>query len=281
MKQVSQKDANRYFQGILEGIKDSYTLAMQKGDMEAIQGLCSLDFSSKFPMAHTGSYVLSHLFKKTIKKYTLGGSIPWIDYDEIVDKLGERKINPLRVDMVRDALITNGFVELNQGTINTLNEEKTNASSGKIITLKIRLTELWIPFLNNYLRKKIQTATFPHILGRQIYLSYLAGLKNKNLIKTPTGVSSFKIFPIIFNQLTPKGYVDDEQCEKIFHQQGSDIMYHDFCEADGIKQEPIRFFVEDNLRLGRKKLNKNSVKAWNVYVLPLANAILNKHGMTI
>jgi len=280
MKLISEKDSNKYFQLILESINNSYRDAMIKGDINAIQGLCSLDISHKWAQANTGSYVLSHLFQQTIKKYKIGGSMPWIDYDKLTDDLHRsRKINEMRIDMVRDALITKGFAEINQGTINTLENQ-----SGKIITTKIRLTKLWEPFLNKFLRQKFQTSTFPHILGRQIYLSYLAELKNNKLMKgrgSSTGVTSFKIFPMIFNQLTPKGYVDNDQCEKMFHKQGGEAVWHDFCESDGIKQAPIRFFIEDNLKLERKKINENSIKAWNKYVLPQANVIFNKNGMTL
>ena len=259
--------SDKYFLTWLESFGSAYKEAMDKKDVQALQGLTAFDISRRWAVGNTGSLIMSYLFKETLKTYKLGQNIPWLNYNTIRNELGKRKISENRMDMVIDALEEGGFIEVKEKTVRGL--------EGNKIFLSLKLTDTWKYFLTQYKRNKKQTMTFPHILGRQIYLSYLA--KHKNELKLPTGINSFKILLIILNNATKTGYIDSIEGEKMFHKMGGVVLWHEVGEGDEIKREDIKFFTEDDGV--KKKINPKVLKAYNEYLLPNYNRNSRRRGL--
>ena len=270
MKIISKEESEKWFSIFLESMNNAYKDAMKKGDVKAINGLTAMDISEKWAVANTGSYFMSWMYKETLKNYSIGGEIPSLSYGKLVHDLRKRKISPARVAMIKEALEQNGFIETNIKKIKSIEGYRT--------ILRLKLTDIWKPILRSYIRTKKNT-TFPYVLGRQIYLSYLAEQKNSGLSKLATGISSFKAFLIVLNNITPEGNFDNEQGERMFENIGGSAIWHSLGEMDSTRMEEIKFFIEDNGKT--KKINPNVIWAYNKYLIPNVNKNMNMRGMSL
>jgi len=247
--------------------------AMDSRDTTAQLGLTAFDISSKWSIANTGSLIMSHLFKETLKSYKIGASIPWLNYNVIKNGLRKRKINDYRIDMVITAFEEEGFIETKEDKIKSLLDRERTIK-------RLRLTDSWRFLLTSYKRDKKQTVIFPHILGRQVYMSYMAKLKLKGLFNSKgdaTGLGPFKKLLIILNNATKDGYINNKEAENTFDNLGGVALWHEIGEGDEIKKDDIRFFTEDDGK--RKKINSRVLKAYNQYLLPNQQRNAQKIGM--
>ena len=260
---------DKYFLADLEAVSKSYKDAMEQKDIKAIQGLASLDTTAQWAVANTGALIMSYLFNETLKNYNVGSDLTWLKYPIIRYNLGQRQINEPKINLVLDAFKEGGFTEEKEQTIKSLEGDKK-------IRL-IRLTSFWKFFLTRYAIDKQQTITFPSVIGRQVYVSYLA--KHKDSLKLPTGITVFKTRMIIFGSMSKDGDFNNLEGEKMFHKMGGAPMYYTLGENDQTKREAIRFFISDDGI--NKKVNPNSIYAYNKFIIPNKNAILNKQGLPI
>jgi len=259
---------DKFFLAHLESFGSAFKDAMDKKDLSAIQGLTAFDISRRWAVGNTGSLIMSYLFKETAKSYKIGANLPWLNYNTIQENLRKRKISPQRMDIVIDAFEEGGFIEVKKSIIKSLTTGIKSAWS-------IKLTDTWKYFLTQFKREKKQTSTFPHILGRIVYLSHLA--KHKDIYNLPTGISSFRTLLIILENAGKSGYIDSAEGEKMFYKMGGVVLWHEVGEGDEIKKEDIKFFIEDDGT--KKKINSKVLKAYNNYVIPNAQRNLRRMGL--
>ena len=224
---------DKYFLIGMGSVADAYRDAMIKKDIKALQGLTAFDVSEKWATANTGSKVMSYLFKETVNRYDKRKPLPYLNYFVLMENARKRNINPGRLKLVIDALVDSGFIEIK--------EEIKKSQEGDKKFLYLRLAEMWRFILIKYIRNKKQSITFPHILGRQVYISYLS--KNQDTLKVPTGLKSFKNLFIFINNSSTNGEVDNKEAELMFSRTGGIVELQDFGESDEVKKDDIRFFV--------------------------------------